>query len=251
MRLALERMTAEGYRDDVTLLAVQWTPPVDLELNLELVAEPAALAPLRRELVRWLDDLGAGTEDVDHLQLAVLEAATNVVEHAYIGAGGRMSISGGLDRSGRVCLTVDDEGSWRPPPVEPGLRGRGFMLIRNCMDTVEIEQSAAGTSVMMDLVLRRSPVLVSAGGLAQAGPPECCDELVVELVSPATNGHPRVTVAGPIDISTVGELQRALHRAGRGGLLQLTVDITHVSQLAQQRRPAVASARRADGRRRP
>jgi anti-anti-sigma factor len=230
--LTLERMTADGFRDDVTLLAAQWTEPADLELELDLAAEAAALGPLRSELVRWLDELGAGAEDIEHLQLAVLEAATNVVEHAYIGDGGRMTVSGMLDRGGRVCLSVDDEGSWRPPPAEPGLRGRGFMLIRNCMDTVEIEQSAAGTSVMMDRVLRRAPVLVSSGGPGPVGPVEHADEMVVEIVAPAADGHPRITVAGPVDISTVGELQRALHRAGRGGILPMTVDITGVSHLA-------------------
>jgi anti-anti-sigma factor len=227
--LTLERMTADGYSDDVTLLAAQWTDPIDLAFEMDLEARPHELGPLRHRLVSWLEGLGAGDGDIEHVQLAVLEAATNVVEHAYIGDGGRMSVIGELDRSGRVCLTVEDAGSWRPPPPEPGLRGRGFMLIRNCMDTVEIEQSAAGTSVMMDRVLRRSPVLVPnsrpvSGHAGRAG------RLEVELA--VTESHPLVTVSGPVDISTVGELQRVLHRAGRGGVLPLTVDVTGVSHLA-------------------
>lgn len=55
-----------------------------------------------------------------------------------------------------------DRGAWRPPPADPADRGRGHVLIRSCMETIEIDSSPAGTSVLMDRHLRRAPVLATA-----------------------------------------------------------------------------------------
>ena len=68
-----------------------------------------------------------------------------------------MRVEARLDGLGRVGVTVADDGTWRPAPADPGRRGRGLMMMRGCMDTVEIEQTAHGTTLLLDRTLRREP----------------------------------------------------------------------------------------------
>jgi hypothetical protein len=64
-------------------------------------------------------------------------------------------VEGVLDEQGRACLTVVDHGRWRTPEPDPGRRGRGLLMMRGCMDTVEVEATAEGTTVLLDRRLRR------------------------------------------------------------------------------------------------
>jgi serine phosphatase RsbU (regulator of sigma subunit) len=56
--LIMERMTRNGYVDDVTLLVVEVTGRAAEELHADLPAEPGQLAALRETLHDWLADLG-------------------------------------------------------------------------------------------------------------------------------------------------------------------------------------------------
>jgi anti-anti-sigma factor len=103
-------------------------------------------------------------------------------------------------------------------------------MIRACMDTVEVERSPAGSTVLMDRLLGRKPVFASAEdnrpGLAPAA-----DErrFRAEL---QRSSRPRLTVTGPIDASTIDEFCRQLRVATRGGTLPLELDLTGVEVLA-------------------
>jgi two-component sensor histidine kinase len=56
-----------------------------------------------------------------------------------------------LDRSnpGRLEVTVSDDGTWRPPPADPGFRGRGVQLMHRLADRATITHSPGGTSVAL------------------------------------------------------------------------------------------------------
>ncbi len=109
-RLSLERMTREGYHDDISLIAAQRITPAP-GFRAEVAAQTGVLAGLRDDLSRWLDTLGASERDVQAIQLAVGEAMTNAVEHAYpAGQPGTVLVDGYHDVSGRACLTVSDRG---------------------------------------------------------------------------------------------------------------------------------------------
>jgi hypothetical protein len=108
--LVMERMTRNGYVDDVTLLVVEVTGRAAEELRADLPAEPGELAVLRKSLGEWLGDLGASHQDLVAIELAVLEAAANVVEHAYSEPGGRMVIED-TATGGREVRLVAPEGS--------------------------------------------------------------------------------------------------------------------------------------------
>jgi ABC-type transporter Mla MlaB component len=162
--------------------------------------------------------------------LATLEAVTNSIEHAYPGGGGgRVLVEGSIDGDGRACLTVSDNGAWRTAPTDPGLRGRGLLMIRKCMDSVEIEATDGGTSVLLDRQLRRRPVLSPADPAPERDLATAPAELTVDL---ERSVHPRLTLAGPVDVRQVDRLRTLLWDASRGGALPLTVDLDAVTHLA-------------------
>lgn len=49
----------------------------------------------------------------------------------------------------RVLIEVTDSGRWRPPPADPGTRGRGLTMIRGCTEILKITTTANGTQVAM------------------------------------------------------------------------------------------------------
>lgn len=246
--LTVDRMTRQGYQDDVTLLVVRLTGQDADEFVADLPAEPGQLSMLRDRLGAWLDEAGASAADIAAIESAVLEAVTNAVEHAYDGSGGRVQVEGLIDGSGRACMTVIDQGVWRPADVEPGNRGRGLTMMRGCMDSVEIESSAVGTTLLLDRQLSHTPVL----GLARPGQhltkPDRPSTLTVTVTR---SEEPRVTLGGPIDISTVGDLRRQLWSANRGGALPLTIelgDVTHLASAGIQMLFELVEEMTADGR---
>jgi len=51
---------------------------------------------------------------------------------------------------GRVLVTVRDHGRWRKPPLDPGFRGRGLLMIKALTPRVEVLQGPQGTTVHME-----------------------------------------------------------------------------------------------------
>jgi serine/threonine-protein kinase RsbW len=113
------------------------------------------LLPLRHELARWAARTGLTADQTDGLILAVNEAMTNAVSHAYPHHPGTVDLHATHQPDqGAVRVTVRDRGRWRPEPVDPGpLHGRGLVLIRALAHDVRIEQAANGTSVHMTWLL--------------------------------------------------------------------------------------------------
>jgi hypothetical protein len=48
-----------------------------------------------------------------------------------------------------IEIVVRDRGEWRPPPADPGFRGRGLVMIRSMSSWAEIEPGPDGTTVRM------------------------------------------------------------------------------------------------------
>jgi len=144
----LDELVPGGGHDDVAMVAARLVPR---ELVLDLVAEPAQLAGLRRSVRAWLIELGAPTGDVEDIIVAVNEAAANTVEHAYDDAtSGTLRVVASASDAG-VTITVSDRGAWRPQ-VPSGERGRGLQLMRDLVDDLEVSRGRAdgpGTSVRL------------------------------------------------------------------------------------------------------
>ncbi|HEY6425461.1 MAG TPA: SpoIIE family protein phosphatase [Pseudonocardiaceae bacterium] len=225
--LAVERLTRLGIADDVTLLAAELRAEPHRPLVLELPAEAVWLRGIRRALDEWLHGVGAGPDDVPSVHLAVVEAATNCVEHAYQGAGGWMWLDVVLDGDGRLRATVTDHGRWRPPPPESEHRGRGLRLMHSLMETVDVHRADRGTTVTMSKTLQR-PAVFSAGAPDQVGAGATVDFATEVRAGP----RPCLVVAGPLDMSTAGSLLNRISELSRGGVLPVDVDLSAVTHLA-------------------
>ncbi|HTK67385.1 MAG TPA: ATP-binding protein [Pseudonocardia sp.] len=121
--------------------------------RLVLVADRGAAPRVRRALQCWLRDRGWPPGERDDVVLAVDEAVTNVVEHAYPdGATGSASVTAGLATTpeGRtqVVLVVTDHGVWHTLGVRPH-RPTGLRLMRACTQSVRIRPTLTGTTIMM------------------------------------------------------------------------------------------------------
>jgi anti-sigma regulatory factor (Ser/Thr protein kinase)/putative methionine-R-sulfoxide reductase with GAF domain len=144
--LAVDRLVPQrGPRDDIALIAIQ-NEPVPERFDVSLPAHPQMLSQLRRMLGRWLAQQPIDQTAATEITIAVSEACSNAVEHAY-----------GIDEQGfrvrarliddAIEVTVTDRGSWRPPRGEN--RGRGLRIMQNAMDGFEIRSDPGGTSIVM------------------------------------------------------------------------------------------------------
>ena len=111
-------------------------------LRLALPADLIAMSVARHQLRRWLAGLSWPAGQLEDIVLAVNEAVTNTIEHAYL--EGMVEIHGGTeatpDGQRRVTIIVRDHGRWRQAPTDNEYRHRGIPLMRACMDTVIIGQ---------------------------------------------------------------------------------------------------------------
>lgn len=125
-------------------------------LWLTVPARPGQLAGLRRALREWMAQAGIGEPDATSVQVAVGEATTNAVEHAYAGTEtGLVRLTAWLGSDGVLSVQVIDGGSWRSPQDHDDRRGRGFTLMRATMDEVDVHRGEDGTTVRMRLAVGR------------------------------------------------------------------------------------------------
>ena len=87
--------------------------------------------------------------------LSTSEAVANSIEHAETPAQQTVEVEASL-RAPDVVVVVQDFGTWREPPRTTD-RGRGLVLIRALMDSVEIEPAPRGTRVTMHRRLTGAP----------------------------------------------------------------------------------------------
>jgi serine/threonine-protein kinase RsbW len=127
------------------------TPGDERELELSAAARPDEIGSLRHALCEWLAAAGAGQDEVEDVSLAVDEAMTNAVEHAYRkGEEGALAVRARREGDGVVAVAVRDfgHGDWRTPPARPG-RGCGISLMQRLMDSVEVSWTPKGTEVVL------------------------------------------------------------------------------------------------------
>lgn len=123
-------------------------------LRLEVCGRSDELRPLRCALRAWLLTTGANADDVVAMQIAAGEAAANAVEHAYDGIEpGPVWLAADMERRDVVRVEIADRGRWRPQRDLNSGRGRGLLLMRECVDEVTLARSPTGTTVVLRLRL--------------------------------------------------------------------------------------------------
>jgi anti-sigma regulatory factor (Ser/Thr protein kinase) len=111
-------------------------------------------------MAEWAAGAGMAQDGIDDLVLATYEALANVADHAYPDGSGDAWIAAEQAGPGELTVTVSDRGRWRPPPSDPGLRGRGMILIAALADRVAIRRGTvgtAGTTIVMHWRCDRNP----------------------------------------------------------------------------------------------
>ncbi|HXV94057.1 MAG TPA: SpoIIE family protein phosphatase, partial [Pseudonocardia sp.] len=144
-RLLDRCLAPNGPADDVALIVTRVVP---VPLRLRLPAEAARLRELRRAVGGWAEAADLPDELTYDLQLAIGEAAANVVEHAYRDrAHGPLEVELWYDAGPAVHARVRDVGVWRPRRADPGYRGRGLDLIQAVAQEAVVEPGPDGTEV--------------------------------------------------------------------------------------------------------
>jgi anti-sigma regulatory factor (Ser/Thr protein kinase) len=111
-------------------------------------AHPGQLPALRAELRHWLAALPGDARD--DVVLAVNEAASNCVEHAYSPATVDDTIDLTLwTEPGSVSIEIVDHGAWRTPSGQPTGCGRGIEIMQRLMASVLIHYDSRGTRVLL------------------------------------------------------------------------------------------------------
>jgi PAS domain S-box-containing protein len=145
-----EMAPPNGYDDDIAIVVYRRPYP---RLEIDDIATAEQLRHIRHELAAWMQDARVPDDRIADIVLAVNEACANSIEHGYRGSpAGRVRVDGENDGA-RVHLTITDNGSWKPKTVDPGVRGRGLLLIRAVSDWLEMECTASGTTVDMSFNL--------------------------------------------------------------------------------------------------
>jgi anti-sigma regulatory factor (Ser/Thr protein kinase) len=141
--------------DDVAMLvARRRATSAVVPLNVVVPALPRTLADIRATVRRWLNAVGAPAQVAADILVAVGEACSNVVEHAYGPAGGTVSVQMELVGA-TVVTTVRDNGHWRAARGEG--RGRGTAMMRACSDDVDVTAGVGGTTVTLRRRLTQEP----------------------------------------------------------------------------------------------
>jgi anti-sigma regulatory factor (Ser/Thr protein kinase) len=124
-------------------------------LDASYPAQPPQVASIRRAVSGIARRGGADIATLIRLELAISEAATNVVLHAYRapGAGGRIHITACIDL-GVLDVCVRDHGcGMAPRPDSPGM-GLGLSLMASESDHFEVRKAdGGGTEVLLRFLL--------------------------------------------------------------------------------------------------
>lgn len=140
-------------RDVVERSVSQASPEPAPDLELSLPAEPGSVAVVRHVLAGVAELVGLAPEAVADVRLAVSEACTNVVVHAYAGGPqGQLEVEARVEPP-LLHVVVRDRGRGLGPRLDsPGL-GIGLPLLAAVTDRVVLAGSPEGTVVRMAFLI--------------------------------------------------------------------------------------------------
>jgi serine/threonine-protein kinase RsbW len=113
---------------------------------------PPGVGAMRREIAAFASRCGMDGDGIEAVRLAVSEAATNAVIHAYRDRAGDLAVRAGV-ADGELLVVVRDTGiGLGPRPDSPGL-GLGMPLIASVTSRFRVVSNDAGTEVHMTFSL--------------------------------------------------------------------------------------------------
>jgi anti-sigma regulatory factor (Ser/Thr protein kinase) len=141
-----------GTADELGATQMAQSPPVVLRFP----ALPESIPKARHAVARFVDALGAGESDIE---LAVSEAMTNAVEHAYRGTDrGVIELCLEILVPNTLVVSVNDDGTGMGPDPDGAGLGMGLALIGRLTSGFEVlPRQDHGTRVRMRFQLDKSP----------------------------------------------------------------------------------------------
>ncbi len=113
------------------------------------LATPEAVGVIRRSVAEYAGRHGVAGVKLDAVRLAVSEAVTNVVVHAYREEPGQVHVTAQVVQNELWVLISDDGCGSNTPPERPGL-GVGLALITDaCSEFTLADRAQGGTEARM------------------------------------------------------------------------------------------------------
>jgi stage II sporulation protein AB (anti-sigma F factor) len=126
------------------LQATHSPPPSPDPIELELPVSPTSVSEARRAAAEFAESAGARSDDVE---LAVSEAVTNCIVHAFPErADGKIRLCAEV-RGSRLAITVSDDGTGMRPNLSSRGLGIGIPLIGRLCDEYRLEDGPDGGAV--------------------------------------------------------------------------------------------------------
>ncbi len=133
------------------------------ELHKSYPAVREAIAGIRHDVAAVVSFLGANEEAVERVRLAVSEAATNIVQNVFEHTSGRIHVKLSRTREGQIAVTVADDPNGALRRRVGAGRGLGFMVMRECADTLEVRHPlTGGVEVEMHFSPRPAPTAIAS-----------------------------------------------------------------------------------------
>jgi anti-sigma regulatory factor (Ser/Thr protein kinase) len=149
-----------GPDDDVALLLIALDGK-RTTFELEVPADPAETPRIRHRLRGWLARRRFDVLTAAEIVLAVSEACSNAIEHAYGDREGTIKLS--IEEDGKmVRAVIEDQGNWRDGPADDE-RGHGITVMKHLMHSAEFETGTRGTRVTLVLPVDSERQSVLAG----------------------------------------------------------------------------------------
>jgi anti-sigma regulatory factor (Ser/Thr protein kinase) len=143
--------------DDIWAHSVIMAPTGLQHLTGTFLATPGTVPAVRRAFTELCADAGATDEQVASERLAVSEALTNAVRHAYRGGMGSVHVSAHLAAGELWVLIADDGCGLLPVTHSPGL-GMGLALIAEvCEEFSLVNRSSGGIELRMRFSIGPDP----------------------------------------------------------------------------------------------
>jgi serine/threonine-protein kinase RsbW len=127
-------------------------PPVGTprSVTCDYASELRALPHVRKQMDELLETTAVEREKGWDIRLAVTEACSNVIRHAYPSTGGTFQVATELT-AGTLEVIVRDAGRGSAGRVVPRV---GMLLVYEASDAVSIEDASPGLIVRMSFSLR-------------------------------------------------------------------------------------------------
>ncbi len=232
-------LRSTGYKDDVTLLAVQRrTPPSPFHMTVDATIHAARR--VRARLREWLSAIGADADDICDVVHAISEFVENAVEHGYTTeVSDGVVVEAALAGDGNLHASVIDHGQWKDYREGERGRGRGLAMAEALVSQAQITHDAGGTTASLTHRLWRPANFITGATVSRSTHQRPVNSEFVSLVGDTG----RIVVSGDVDITTASTLDRQIAVESRSGIASLTIDLSGVTHLGSAGVSALAAAR--------